>query len=211
MTTRTLRINRIVTARLAATPVLAAALLVLTAAPVAAVGNTGPAIAGWGYCYNSTTILVSVPSIQPAPVRYGATPLFGTPSQRVAFRANLSKWTGSAWTPVRYGTWFQGTANAASLYGFSQTRWTTLTGQPIPYSIGFDRLASGTWAAPIYYRVWYDLYWYPDQYRPEGSTWAWADGHREDRGAAQGTANLDQTAYALCKYPGPNWLQSING
>ena len=209
--TTTLRINRKVTSRLAGIPILATALLLITAAPAAAAGNTGQVIAGWGYCYNSTTILVSVPSIEAAPVRYGPTPLFGTPSQQVAFRANLSQWTNSGWTPIRYGTWFVGTANASSGYGLSQTTWTTLTGQPIPYSIGFDRLTSGTWAAPIYYRVWYEFYWYPDQYRPVGSSWAWADGHREDRGAGQGTAILDQTAYAWCKYPGPNWLQSING
>src|SRR5688500_16113939 len=153
--TTTLRINGKVTSRLAGIAVLTAGLLLVTAGPTAAAGNTGRATAGWGYCYNSTTILVSVPTIEPAPVRYGPTPLFGTPSQRVAFRANLSQWTGSAWTPIRYGTWFVGTANTSSLYGLSQTRWTTLTGQPIPYTIGFDRLTSGTWAAPIYYRVWF--------------------------------------------------------
>jgi hypothetical protein len=196
-------------ARLGTALVFGGSLALSAFVPVKAAGNAGPATAGWGYCSSSTTILVSVPSIEPARQLYGSTSLFGTPSQWVAFRANLARWNGTAWVAERYGTWYVGKANTSSAYGLSQTTWTDLSGRPIPSAIGFDNLAAGTWQAPTYYKVWYDFYWYADEFRPDGSASAWADGHREDRGAASGTAILDQTAYAWCKYPGPNWLLSV--
>lgn len=207
--TTTMRRNLMRATRFGTALVLGGSLALSAFMPASAAGNAGPAMAGWGYCYSSTTILVSVPSIEPARQLYGATSLFGTPSQQVAFRANLARWDGTAWVAVRYGTWFVGTANTSSAYGISQTTWTDLSGRLIPSAIGFEGLTAGTWQAPIYYRVWYDFYWYQDAFRPAGQSSAWADGHREDRGTAEGTAVLDQTGYAWCKFPGPNWLLSV--
>jgi hypothetical protein len=172
----------------------------------AATGVIGPYAQPWASCFSSH-ILVSVPIMEPGatkPVTYGSSNI-GT--QKVAFRADLYQLWQGQWRVYRYGTWWTKFVGAADQYGISVGgSWTTLDGRPMSGAIGFDRLAIGaSRQAPIKYAVLFNLYWYPDASHYEGTqaVWAW---HQDQRGSAQGTGIVDQTAWYTCNYPGPNYL-----
>jgi hypothetical protein len=192
--------------RVAATG-LSLAMLGLAAVPAAAATNhVGKVQSGWGICW-PWGIQVTAPIMVPAPIqRSDGSFSTAPPRQRVAFRANLAQYRNGRWVTIRNGLWFTQKAGGAADYGLVDGSWKTPEGQPLPATLGFDRLEIGTKAAPIYYAVWYDYYWYADQYRDEGRATGWADGHQDNRGSPQGTGVIDQTAYEYCKYPGPNWL-----
>jgi hypothetical protein len=197
--------------RMVAITTAAITVWVLSAGSALAATNAQP---GSAFCQQDD-ILVSTPAMtpDPQPVSNGTFTVGGsTAPQRVAWRANLTQWDGTKWVTIRYGTWYTGIAG--TMYdqtGFSSTSWTTLNGAPLNYLPGFWDLPSGSYQNPIYYMVWYEYYWYADQYRNARSDSSWAASHEENRGAGQGTAFYDQTYYSYCKYPGPNWMQNVSG
>ena len=198
--------RRALLGRLASLAIAAFVLMGAVRAPVAAINHPGTAIAGIATC-TSTYVGVKFPLIQPAWVQYGSAGLFGTPSQKVAWRANLDQWDGTRWVWIREGLWIVGTADTSHDYGVYGSPWTLLDGRPVPQTLGFDRLPLRADGRPVWFKVWYEYRWYQDQYRDAGSAWAWAAGHREDRGGGTFPSPLvDQSSYAWCKYPGPNYL-----
>ena len=169
---------------------LTAAVMVLAfgAGTASAAGMTGPYISGEGSC-DFGRIIASPPQISASVQSYssGTTFVVGG-SQTIAFRAHLAKWTGSKWVEVAVGSWkrkdvaLQGDPSINWYYDLTTRTWGT-------GGTHFQINQAG------YYKVYFDLYWYANQYVSSGSLTVWASAHRELR-----TNAYDLGAYEYCRY-----------
>jgi hypothetical protein len=162
----------------------------------------------WASCFG-TYIEVHQPIMEPGPEKPNAYGYASIATQRVAFRADLYQYWQGQWRVYRYGTWWTKVIGAADQSGIvTGGAWTDLDGKPMPGTIGFDGFAIGaSRQASIKYAVLFNLYWYPDTSHYERKQPMFAL-HQDQRGSAQGTAIVDQTAWYTCNYPGPNYLTS---
>lgn len=182
--------KRIALTSLVAT-VTAAASLVVGVGSAAAVGQTGPYITGEGIC-EPGRILATAALVSPSVISYssGSTFVLGG-SQRVGFRAHLARLdeTRNVWVTVSSGNWkvrdaaLQGEIAVNSFLDLQTGQWGT-------GGTMFSIKQAGV------YRVFYELYWYSNQYVRDGYLSDWASAHREYR---YGGAYLQQ-AYGACRY-----------
>ncbi len=168
-----------------------AASLAIGVGVASAAGQTGPYITGEGLC-EPGRILATSALVSPSVDRYDSGGIFmvgGT--QRVAFRAHLARLdeVRGQWVTVASGNW---KARDAALQGEPAVNWflDLQTGQWGPGGTVFPITRAGV------YRIFYELYWYPNQFVREGYLTDWASAHREYR---WGGAYLQQ-AYAACRY-----------
>jgi hypothetical protein len=168
----------------------AAASLAIGVGIAAAAGQTGPYITGEGICEPGRIIATSA-LVSPSVTAYSSPGTFGVGgTQRVGFRAHLARLASNgSWVTVDSGNW--------------KVRDAALQGEIAVNS--FLDLRTGLWGPggttfPItragVYRVFYELYWYGNQYVRDGYLSDWASAHREYR---FGGAYLQQ-AYGACQY-----------
>ena len=130
-------------------------------APVSAApapGRTGSHSAGTVSCNAGRQFAVNAPTI------YAVNATAGVDSQRVAWRATISRWNGFQWAAVQQSAWVSGDA--------TDTTPATTSGQTLtaPYS--------GWW------RVSYELVWYATSAVGEARTQVWATSHTGTHGAS---------------------------
>jgi len=191
----------------------------INAAPTrAATNNPGGLVEQPEVDCDSDDMWVGVPVMEPAPVQYndgGFTVgnAYSRPAQWVGFRASLAWWNGAQWSTYRQGTWFyqQATTAAANSTGYSDGWYDLTTSNPLTDGIGFwDLPNSGDYDNPNYYAVYYEYYWWADNFRDSGYSWDYTHNHKDLRGQPQGTINYTKDSTDFCKYPGPNWVSDVN-
>ena len=149
---------------------------------------TGPVVPGEGNCEDSR-IWITPPNVSPSVQDYSRnnTLVIGG-SQWVAFKAHLARWDGAQWVDIASQAW--------------KAKEVALQGDPAINSyFDLDTGAWGTGGGPFaitqngYYAIFFEYYWYGNDYVSAGYTSDWGF-LREFR---YGAYNLGALGY--CQYP----------
>lgn len=161
--------------------VAAAAIGAIPAAATAATYEAGDAT-----CYTSS-IFAKPPVLHPTGATSTASTTTWGGTEKVAFQANLAKWTGSSWSTVQSGRWkaqYVPRFNDYSVAYSGLPFYDAVTNASVYGTTIFTITTSG------YFRVFYRMYWYATG----ESRSSWAD-HLDER-----TNNWDLGTHPWCQY-----------
>jgi len=141
--------------------VAAASICAIPAAATAATYEPGDAT-----CYTSSIFAKPIVMHPTGATSTGSTTTWGG-TEKVAFQANLARWTGSSWSTVQRGRWkaqYVPRFNDYSVSYSTQAFFDAATNASVYGTTIFPITTSG------FYRVYYRMYWYATG--ESGSDWA---------------------------------------